>query len=688
MIEAVELQVISRILTSDSKDEVDTLLNFGTDYYSVYKEHAEFIFNHVEEYGDPPDVFTFQAQFPDVTLVRVSEPVEYLVDELNKNRQHILLVETFNKLKSLGSGDVTEAWKYLSMQCDKVSELESRDPMDIVHDAKERSEQIIEFSKQSRIPTGFIEIDKLMYGGLSTVEELLLIVARTNTGKAQPLWSKVLTPTGWTTMGQLKIGDVVVGKNNDNGKVVKIFPQGYIDYYRVYFDDDTCVECSLNHLWEVRDIYLRDRNRLDLSETPHSVMTLEDIIHNFNDHEYYVDISDPLVFSGESDPKEDIHSYFDDSIEQRKELTKRFLGLDSSDELYDGFAHSAIAYSKDLADFFSDTARSVGLKVWVSSIDSTEGDYYKVLCWYIKHKKIVCIQSMSKTECQCILVDNESHTYITDGFTVTHNSWVCTKMMESGQKNGFPVLYYSPEMQASYLGTRFDTWRNHFQNSQLHQGKYTPDYIEYIEKLEHEETSAFVLEDKDVAGGTVDVRVIEHIVKKHKIKLLIVDGLSYMEDIRRSDSDYVKYKNICLDLFRISKKYGCAVVIAMQANRETKENKDEKGLSMPDLSNIEGSDHPGRIATQAFSLRQIFDNHVLDIRLEISRTSNNHKPVFSYAWDVNTGNMSDIPGGEEDELAIQNTSTTMVTPKIVNHVSDSSVTEELSDEDFDENVEF
>lgn len=686
MIEAVELQVISRILTSDSKDEVDTLLNFGTDYYSVYKEHAEFIFNHVEEYGDPPDVFTFQAQFPDVTLVRVSEPVEYLVDELNKNRQHILLVETFNKLKSLGSGDVTEAWKYLSMQCDKVSELESRDPMDIVHDAKERSEQIIEFSKQSRIPTGFIEIDKLMYGGLSTVEELLLIVARTNTGKAQPLWSKVLTPTGWTTMGQLKVGDVVVGKNNDNGKVVKIFPQGYIDYYRVYFDDDTCVECSLNHLWEVRDVYLRGRNRLDLSETPHSVMTLKDIIHNFNDHEYYVDISDPLVFERGSNTKGDIHPYFDDSVEQRKELITRFLGLDSSDELYDGFSHSAIAHSKDLADFFSDVARSIGLKVWVSSVDSTEGDYYKVLCWYIKYKKIVCIQSMPKTECQCILVDNESHTYITDGFTVTHNSWVCTKMMESGQKNGFPVLYYSPEMQASYLGTRFDTWRNHFQNSQLHQGKYTPDYIEYIEKLEHEETSAFVLEDKDVAGGTVDVRVIEHIVKKHKIKLLIVDGLSYMEDIRRSDSDYVKYKNICLDLFRISKKYGCAVVIAMQANRETKENKDEKGLPFPDLSNVEGSDHPGRIATQAFSLRQIFDKHVMEIRLEKSRIANNQKPVLSYAWDVNTGNMQYLPGGEDDPMT-NVPSTPTVTPKIVSHV-DSNTVEELSDEDFDDTVEF
>lgn len=448
MIEAIELQVLSRILTSDNKEEVDTLCSFGTEYYSVFKEHAEYILHHVEEFGDVPDVFTFQAQFPDVNLVKVSEPIEYLITELNKNRQHIILTETFNKLKSLGSGDVTEAWQYLTSQCDKVNELTSSDPMDIVHDAKKRADQIVEFAKQTRIPTGFPEIDKLMYGGLSTVEELLLIVARTNAGK----------------------------------------------------------------------------------------------------------------------------------------------------------------------------------------------------------------------------------------------SWVCTKMMESAQKNGFPVLYYSPEMQSSYIGTRFDTWRAHFQNSQLYQGKYTPQYIEYIENLSKESTSAFVLEDKDIAGGVVNVRAIENIVKKHKIKLVIVDGLSYMDDIYTSRSDSEKYKNLCLGLFRISKKYSCAVAIAMQANRETKENKDDKGLPFPSLENVESSDHPGRIATQAFALRQIFDKHVLDIRLEKSRIANNQKPVLSYAWDVNTGNMQFLPGGDDDPTT-QVISTPTVTPKIVNHMSPDTYNEDLSEDDFDE-VEF
>ena len=603
MIEAVELQVISRILTSDSKEEVDLLCSYGIDYYSVYKEHAEYIFHHLEEYGDVPDVFTFQAQFPDITLVRVSEPTEYLIDELNKNRQHILLVETFNKLKSLGSGDVTDAWKYLSMQCDKINELTSSDPMDIVHDAKERAAQVVEFSKQTRIPTGFAEIDKLMYGGLSTVEELLLIVARTNTGKAQPLWSKVLTPKGWTTMGELKIGDLVVGENNDNGRVIKIFPQGEKDYYRVNFLDGTYVECCDDHLWKVLDSDGRDPTTSSYGK--YQVLMLKDIREHL-EKSYTVNVFYPDM---------------------------------PSDILY--------------------------------------------------RRLIVSVEYAGKTECQCILLDNQTHTYITDNYTVTHNSWVCTKMMESGQKNGFPVLYYSPEMQSSYLGTRFDTWRGHFQNSMLHQGKYTPQYVEYIDSLSKEETSAFVLEDRDVAGGAVNVRAIENIVKRHKIKLVIIDGLSYMDDVQVSRSDSEKYKNLCLGLFRISKKYGCAVVIAMQANRETKDNKDDKGLAFPSLENVESSDHPGRIATQAFSLRQIFDKHVLDIRLEKSRNANNQKPVLSYAWDVNTGNMQYLPGGDDDPAAAAITTPT-VTPKIVSHVTDTTSSDnELAEEDFeDEDVEF
>ena len=161
MIGSIELQIISKILSTENEIELNTLLDFDESYYSVFKEHIKFIRDHRAKYGDVPDVFTFQAQFPDVTLIKVTEPLTYLSRELKKNKQQLLLLETFNKLKDLGSGDVTDAWKYLSKQCEKSEELSDNKPLNLVSDAKERANQILKFAEQTRIPTGFSEIDKM-----------------------------------------------------------------------------------------------------------------------------------------------------------------------------------------------------------------------------------------------------------------------------------------------------------------------------------------------------------------------------------------------------------------------------------------------------------------------------------------------------------------------------------------------
>ena len=622
MTSSVELQVISKILTTDSSIELDRLCAYDESYYAVFKEHIRFILEHKQQYGDVPDVFTFQAKFEDIVLVQVNEPIQFLEDGLRKNKQQILLLETFNKLSDLGSADVSEAWEYLSNQVDRASELDTSQPLNIVKDADKRAQQILEFNKQKRIPTGFKQIDKCLYGGLSTVEELLVIIARTNSGKAQPLWSKVLTPHGWKTMGEVQIGDTLIGKNNDNGKVIQIFPQGVKDYYRVHFDDGTYAECCDDHLWEVVDI----DKRINRISDEYEVLKLSDI--RKSDTTYTVDLCGQLEF--------DATILFPNEVEYGQ------------------------------ASGYFVTTENV--------IDSNRS--YKI---------ITRIEYVGKTECQCILLDNESHTYITDGYTVTHNSWVCTKMMESAQANGFPVLFYSPEMQSCFIGARFDTWRSHFKNSDLFRGNYTEEYLNYLKDLAQNSTDAFVVEDKDMSEGKTTVSGLERLVKKHHIKLLIVDGLSYIAEEKRAANDSIKYKDICNGLFRLSKTYGCAVVVAMQANRDTKETKDEKGLPFPTMYEAESSDHPARIATQVFTMRQIFEKHIMDIRLEKSRTAANTRPVFSYSWDPNTGNMEYVENVEESV----NTPVPTVSSTIsIGNTSNTIDGFDSLDDDDDDDIEF
>jgi phosphate starvation-inducible protein PhoH len=71
------------------------------------------------------------------------------------------------------------------------------------------------------------------------------------TGKAQPLYSKILTPSGWTTMGKIKIGDYVLTPNGKKSKVCGIFPQGKKHIYEIVFHDGSKTRCCLEHLWEI-----------------------------------------------------------------------------------------------------------------------------------------------------------------------------------------------------------------------------------------------------------------------------------------------------------------------------------------------------------------------------------------------------------------------------------------------------
>ena len=807
MTNSVELQVICKILTSQDESEIDRLCAFDESYYAVFKDQIKFILDHREKYHAVPDLFTFQAQFEDIVLIDVNESADFLVDGLRKNKQQIILLQTFNKLSELGSADVSEAWEYLQAQCDKAAKLDNSNPMDIIKEAHKRSDQVLAFSNQTRIPTGFKEVDETMYGGLSTVEELCLVVARTNTGKAQPLWSKILTPTGWKHMRDICVGDMVCGRENDNGRVVKIFPQGEIDYYRVNFDDGTYTEASTDHLWEVLDSERRKRDRSTYGQ--YLTLTTKDIMNHMH-RRYSVDMCGQLILADDFDSDEELDGYFlgaflghgrnvgsklyvhSISDTSKKRIIKglssyhcTFTDNDPStlviDDKCDGrlikklsqynllncavvdrfiprvYFHSPISVRKSVLSGLCDTdgsmmpknhkawifvtsakqlqsdfayiARSLGVKAkilsprlgrWIDNgVSHIANTYYRVACnstfnpFYgtdnrieydrrhdesrFKNHKRVCkfiqsIEYLGKTECQCIVVDNRTHTYITDDFIVTHNTWVTTKMMESAQANGFPVLYYSPEMQSAFIGTRFDTWRGHFRNSDIQRGKYSEDYIQYLKDIVKEKTGAFVVEDKDMPGGKTTVRSIESLVKRHHIKLVIIDGLSYMADTEKSDSDVIKYKNICNGLFRMSKTYGCAVVISVQANRDTKANVDDKGVPWPDMYSLEGSDHPGRIATQVFALRQLYEEHTLEIKLLKSRNAKNANPTFAYVWDPNTGNtefVSDDASTAPPSAPAQPSkfSTPTVSAKIVHTDIDDNLLDDNADDDLDD-VEF
>ena len=67
----------------------------------------------------------------------------------------------------------------------------------------------------------------------------------------QPLYSKILTPTGFVRMGDIKVGDQICGTNGATQYVIGVFPKGQKEVYKVKFSDGRIVECCEDHLWHI-----------------------------------------------------------------------------------------------------------------------------------------------------------------------------------------------------------------------------------------------------------------------------------------------------------------------------------------------------------------------------------------------------------------------------------------------------
>jgi phosphate starvation-inducible PhoH-like protein len=99
-------------------------------------------------------------------------------------------------------------------------------------------------------------IPRLIQSG--TIEVAPLAYMR---GRAQPTASPVLTPTGYRPIGELAVGDLVIGSDGMPTPVLGVFPQGEKEIFRVTTQDGASTLCSADHLWAVstRDDHRRGK---------------------------------------------------------------------------------------------------------------------------------------------------------------------------------------------------------------------------------------------------------------------------------------------------------------------------------------------------------------------------------------------------------------------------------------------
>lgn len=92
-----------------------------------------------------------------------------------------------------------------------------------------------------------------LQGMINDKYDILCISLVPGAGKAQPLYSKVLTPNGFVKMGDIKVGSKVISGTGKVCNVLGVYPQGKKPIYEITLNDGSKCRCSDEHLWTVQN---------------------------------------------------------------------------------------------------------------------------------------------------------------------------------------------------------------------------------------------------------------------------------------------------------------------------------------------------------------------------------------------------------------------------------------------------
>ena len=110
-------------------------------------------------------------------------------------------------------------------------------------------------------------------------------IAGRGAGKALALDTPIPTPSGWSTMGDLQVGDLVIDENGKPCRVLAKYEPDQKEQYRITFSDGSTIDACADHLWVTwehkdRKAYLRSAYERDTSQFPESWVSWKPTRHS------------------------------------------------------------------------------------------------------------------------------------------------------------------------------------------------------------------------------------------------------------------------------------------------------------------------------------------------------------------------------------------------------------------------
>lgn len=260
------------MLSKDAIADVVEVIGGGADFYKPAHETIYEAIIHLYGHGEPADAITVADELTKrgelnrvggaaylhslIASVPTAANAGFYAEIVAERAMLRRLVEAGTKIVQLGyagDGEAEALVNQAQAEIYGVSSNNTKEDYVPLSEAMNSTVEEIEINGSRDggihgVPTGFIEFDELTAG--LQPGQMIVIAARPAMGKALALDTPIPTPTGWTTMGELSVGDTVLGAD---GKPTTVTAATDVmlgrPCYRMVFDDGSEMIADAEHQW-------------------------------------------------------------------------------------------------------------------------------------------------------------------------------------------------------------------------------------------------------------------------------------------------------------------------------------------------------------------------------------------------------------------------------------------------------
>lgn len=253
-------------------------------------------------------------------------------------------------------------------------------------------------------------------------------------GKALLDSELIYTPYGPKKIGFADIGDIIYGDDGKLTTIVGVYPQGFVDMYKVTFEDGRSIVCCGQHQWKVK--YHGDykvMNTMGIIHSDFSKMTIDmGEAVDFPERRWLISpqLMGSLVASflcGATDrifelSKKEMDDVIYSSKKQKELFISSFMkiacGINTGDDRF-----KVVYKSEYIISFVRRIFWSMGYYCVMDGDDMYISKTHNRL-------RISDIDYYGKYKATCIEVDNKSHQFLTTNFVVSHNTTIMSSLLQ------------------------------------------------------------------------------------------------------------------------------------------------------------------------------------------------------------------------------------------------------------------